>query len=303
MKLSVPVDDGVTLNVRHRPGGDGRPFLLLHGLGSNARMWDEVADRLAAAGHPVYAVDMRGHGESELPPRGYDNATAVTDLVAVCRGLRLTGALLAGHSWGGNLAVRFAAVRPDLTAGLALVDGGWISPADVLDGGSAGRDGTSPDGPGADKPKDLGWWSPDARTTVKTMRELLRAIHPTWSATAVEASLADMVEGPDGLLGPRLPLEHYVSIGRSMRDDPPSRWYSGVTAPVLLLNAVPPNPSPSWVTWVRKWVADAEAALPRTESRWYDDSDHSLHAEHPDRVAADLLDLARTVGRPTTERA
>jgi len=293
MKLSVPVGDAVTLNVRHRPGGGGRPFLLLHGLGSNARMWDEVADRLAAAGHPVYALDTRGHGESDSPPQGYDNATAVADLVSVCRELELTGTLLAGHSWGGNLAVRLAAQQPQLAAGLALVDGGWISPVDVLDGAEATGEGAA----------NLGWWDADTGLTREAMRGLLRAIHPTWSATAVEASLADMVEGADGRLGPRLPTEHYRSIGNSMWNDPPAHWYPGVTVPVLLLNAVPVRPSASWEAWVRKWVAEAEAALPLADSRWYADSDHNLHADHPDRVADDLLDLARTVGQPSPERS
>lgn len=293
MKLSVPVGDSVTLNVRHRPGGGRRPFLLLHGLGSNARTWDEVADLLGAAGHPVYALDMRGHGESDLPHHGYDNATTVADLVSVCRRLDLAGALLAGHSWGGNVAVRVAAVQPELAAGLALVDGGWINPVEAVGDAPTRAKGAA----------DLGWWGPDAGTTPETMRKLLRALHPTWSATAVEASLADMVEGPDGLLAPRLPLEHYLSIGNSMWNDPPSRWYPGVTVPVLLLNAVPTNPSPSWVTWVRKWVADAEAALPQAVSRWYADSDHNLHADHPERVAADLLDLAGIVDKQTPERA
>jgi pimeloyl-ACP methyl ester carboxylesterase len=289
MKVSVPVGQGVKLNVRTRPGDGGRPFLLLHGLGSNARMWDEVAGHLAAAGHAVHALDMRGHGDSDLPPHGYDNETAVADLVSVCRELRLTGVLIAGHSWGGNLAVRLAAEHPDLTAGLALVDGGWLT----FDSASDQQQETA----------NLGWWSPDAAgVTARSMRELLRALHPAWSHQAVEANLADMVEGPDGLLTPRLPLEHYLSIGRSMWRDPPARWYPGVTVPVLLLNALPTS-APSWASWARKWVAEAEAALPRADSRWYSDADHNLHADRPEQVAGDLLDLARAIDRPLPERS
>jgi len=151
MNLSVPVDDAVALNVRHRPGGGGRPFLLLHGLGSNARTWDEVAARLAAAGHPVYAVDMRGHGESDMPRELFDNETAVADTASVCGELGLSRTLIAGHSWGGNIGMRLAAERPGLVAGLVLVDGG--GPVDTA-GGALPRD-----------TEELGWWSPDMRTT------------------------------------------------------------------------------------------------------------------------------------------
>ncbi|GAA2368139.1 alpha/beta hydrolase [Streptomyces cuspidosporus] len=291
MKLSVPVDHAVHVNVRHRPGRDGRPFLLLHGLGSNARLWDEVADLLAAAGHPVYALDMRGHGDSDLPEHGYDNATAVADLVAVCRELRLTGALFAGHSWGGNLAVRLAAQHPELAAGLALVDGGWIGFVD-----------TSRYAPTREKSVELaGWWRDVTGTTEETMRELLRGLHPRWSETAVSASLADMVRGPDGLLVQRLPLEHYMSLADSMWQDPPARWYPDITVPVLLLVALPAHAA-SWGSYARKWVAEAEAAIPRAESRWYVDTDHNLHVEEPERVAGDLLDLARLVDKPARER-
>src|SRR5947207_2594292 len=88
--LRVTVADGVRLHVRHWPGEPDRtPFLLVHGLSSNARLWDGVATRLAAAGYPAYAVDLRSHGESERPPDGYDTATAAADVAAVADTLDL----------------------------------------------------------------------------------------------------------------------------------------------------------------------------------------------------------------------
>ena len=55
---------GLKLHVR-RWDGDGIPFVLVHGLASNARTWDVVARELHAAGHPVVAVD--GGLESLVP--------------------------------------------------------------------------------------------------------------------------------------------------------------------------------------------------------------------------------------------
>ncbi|MFH8371802.1 alpha/beta fold hydrolase [Streptomyces sp. NPDC018031] len=293
MKLSVSVDHGVTLRLRHRPGRDGRPFLLLHGLRSNARMWDDVAGRLAAAGHPVYALDMRGHGDSDLPEHGYDNATAVADLVTVCRELPLAGALVAGHSWGGNLAVRLAAEHPGTVAGLALVDGGWIThvdPSDTI--------------PAWEKVAEMltRAHSQASGVTAESVRESLRGLHPTWSEAAVEAGLADLVAGPDGLLVPRLPLEHQLSIVASMWEDPPARWYPGVTVPVTLFISLPSH-APALAGLVRGWVTDIQAAIPHADSRWYPGADHNLHADHPARVADDLLDLASTVDKPAPERS
>src|SRR5829696_7410852 len=105
----VRVADAVYLHVRRWPGGDPdrgmRPFLLVHGLSSNARLWDQVAEVLSDAGHPVHAVDLRSHGDSDAPPDGYDTTTAAEDLAA----LGLTGTVVAGQSWGGNVVVTLAA--------------------------------------------------------------------------------------------------------------------------------------------------------------------------------------------------
>src|SRR2546430_14287726 len=93
----VRVAQGVFLHVRRWPG-EKRPFLLVHGLSSNARLWDGVAAELSAAGHAVHAVDLRSHGDSDAPPDGYDTATAAEDLAA----FGLTGVVAAGPSWGGG---------------------------------------------------------------------------------------------------------------------------------------------------------------------------------------------------------
>lgn len=286
MDLSVPVTDQVKLRVRHRPGVQPLAFLLVHGLTSNARLWDEVADRLAARGHPVYAVDLRGHGESDTPDEGYDTATAASDLAAVGKALGLRGVVVAGHSWGATVALRLAAENPDLIAGLALVDGGWVDFSTAvggteLSGGFAASLQQRSTMPGI--------------TSMARMREYLRAVHPGWSDAAIEAYADEMCVGPDGAVAPRLAKAHHTSIVRSLWDEPPARWYPSVTVPVTLLPALPPA-SIWWVEELRAWVKRAEAALPQARTRWYEDADHHLHVEYPDRIAADLIELAGEAG-------
>ena len=79
---------GPGLAARSFPG-DGRPVLLVHGLSSNARLWDAVARHLD--GHPVVAVDLRGHGASAEVPDVEPDATlaAAHDLAARMRRPRL----------------------------------------------------------------------------------------------------------------------------------------------------------------------------------------------------------------------
>ena len=81
-ELRITVAPGVELRVL-ASGLDqtGIPFVLVHGLASNARMWDGVAAELAAAGHPVVWIDQRGHGQSGKPDDGYDFTTIVNDTI------------------------------------------------------------------------------------------------------------------------------------------------------------------------------------------------------------------------------
>jgi pimeloyl-ACP methyl ester carboxylesterase len=288
--LSVPVADDVTLRVRHRPGTGSPPFVLVHGLASNARLWDEVAERLAAAGHAVYAVDLRGHGESDAPDSGYDTITATADLAALIRTLDLTGAILAGHSWGADIAVHLAAGHPGLVSGLALVDGGF-SDATVVYGVWEDFLGTL-----ALAEPDMGGASLD------DIRGYQRSIHPDWSAAAIEAFLSSLRVNADGSLSPMPPVRQRTEIMRSVWSNPPTRLHPDITVPVLLMPAFPGFQARRFSERVlalferiRSSVYEAAAALPDATVREYDDANHELHAQHPGRVADDLLHLARTV--------
>jgi pimeloyl-ACP methyl ester carboxylesterase len=279
--LRVRVAPSVELHARQWPGRR-RPFLLVHGLSSNARLWDEVASRLAEAGHPSYAVDLRSHGESDAPPEGYDTGTAAADLATVADALGVAGAVIAGQSWGGNVAVRLAVDRPDLVAALALIDGGWI-----------------------DLPSRFGSWAQCAAELrppeldglrVDQMRTFLRARHRDWSPTAIEATIGNLRVRPDGTLERRLSVDHHMAILRSMWDEPPRPLFAKVRAPALLIPAIPADEDQARER--RAVVAEAARALPFSTIREYVGADHDLHAQHPAELAADLLTLAASAGDP-----
>jgi pimeloyl-ACP methyl ester carboxylesterase len=281
MDLSVPVTDDVKLHFRHRPGTASPVFLLVHGMASSARLWDEVAGHLAAAGHPVYAADLRGHGESDTPEKGYDTLTAVADLVAACAGLGLSEVVVAGHSYGGNVSVRLTAEHPELVAGLALVDGGWLEPAKAFPSWEAFV--------GALRPASL------EGATVQSVSDYFRAIHPDWSPAAIEAAVATMRENSDGSLSRRMSIEQHTSMLRSIWDEPPSPWYPAISVPTLLMPAIPKGADRQWADRIRSRVEATTATLRGATMRAYPDSEHDLHVQHPQRVAEDLLDLAHTV--------
>jgi pimeloyl-ACP methyl ester carboxylesterase len=275
LPVDVEVAPQVRLRVRRWPGSGGHPFLLVHGLSSNARLWDEVAEILCAAGHPVSAVDLRSHGESDAPSDGYDTTTAANDLSAVCAQLEPTGrVVVAGQSWGGNVAVRFAARHPERVAAVALIDGGWLDLSTTFTSWEVCA--------GELRPSDVDGLRADQ------MRRYLTRHHPDWSPTAIDATVANLREGPDGTMQRRLSIPNHMRILRSMWDDPPWRDLSEITAPVLLMPALPKPDSDA----KRAVVVKAASALARAKIREYVGGDHDLHAQHPADVAADLITLA-----------
>jgi pimeloyl-ACP methyl ester carboxylesterase len=271
----VQVADSVFLHVRRWSGRAGsRPFVLVHGLASNARLWDRVAEKLSGAGHPVHAVDLRSHGDSDAPPDGYDTATAAEDLAA----LGIPGAVVVGQSWGGNVVVTLAAKHPDAVAALALVDGGWLDPSgEFRSWEEAERTLRPPDIDGL---------------PAEELRGYLRRAHPSWAPEAIEATLYNMRVWPDGTITRRLDVDRHMRIVRSMWEDPPHRYFASIQVPVLLIPALPTDRPEAR----RGRVEAAADALSDARIREYVGADHDLHAQHPDELAADLLDLAARVG-------
>jgi len=106
--------------------GEGRPLVLLHGLGGNRAGALELAD--PAPGWRRVAIDQRGHGETEPvgPDSGYNFETMAADLHALLPRLDVNHAVIAGVSMGASVALRFALDHPDLVNALILVRPAWI---------------------------------------------------------------------------------------------------------------------------------------------------------------------------------
>lgn len=266
----VTVADGVDLRVLQWDG-PLRPFLLVHGLASNALLWQGVAEHLAAAGHRVVAVDLRGHGESDVPAEGYSTLTAAADLAAVSSALGLHLPVVAGQSWGGNVVLRHAESHGGVHA-VACVDGGWLHLGDRFATWSKCWTALAP-------PLFTG-------LAAESVAAALRDRHPDWPEAAIDATMANLRVRADGTVEPRLARERHARILRSLWEDRPRERYARVGVPVLLIPAGDPD-GPS-----RVLVDEAARLLPRATVRWYVGAAHDVHAQFPAEVAADLAALA-----------
>ena len=261
-----------------------RPVLLVHGLASNAQLWDGVAQRLGAAGHPVIAVDQRGHGRSDVPAGGYDTATCAGDLAALIDALGWVGPLapvVAGQSWGANVVLTLAA-QHQRAAAIALVDGGWLR--------LGGRFATFEQ-----------CWQELAPPSFASMRfddlaAHIGAAHPDWPHEGIAGTLANLTRLAGGGVRARLSREHHRSILHSLWRDDPRPLYPLVSVPALLL--------PAGANVGSAPVNEAAALIPDCEVSQYAGADHDLHAQHPARCALDLHDLsARADARAATAGA
>ncbi len=95
------------------------PVILLHGGGANAHWWDHLAAQIAIQ-RPVYALDFRGHGDSDYPEERRVGAFN-DDLEALVAWLKREDVFLFGHSLGAAVALDHAS-RFRATRGIALVD-------------------------------------------------------------------------------------------------------------------------------------------------------------------------------------
>ncbi len=112
------------------PGTAAAPaVLMLHGFGSSLHTWEAWAQGLQAT-HRVVRVDLPGAGLSAPDPdRRYDDPHALQQLLALMDTLGLPRASLVGHSMGGRLAWRLAAMHPERVDKLVLVaPDGFASP-------------------------------------------------------------------------------------------------------------------------------------------------------------------------------
>ena len=101
--------------------GDGPLVLFVHGFPDCWWSWRAQLPVFGEAGYRAVAMDLRGYGASDKPPRGYDAYTLAADIAGVIRALGERNAILVGHDWGGFLGWSAAAFHPKLIRGLAVV--------------------------------------------------------------------------------------------------------------------------------------------------------------------------------------
>ncbi len=275
----IEVARGLRLRVLRWAAGDpagGPPYLLVHGLASNARLWDGLAARLAHAGREVAAVDLRGHGQSDKPDDGYDFETVSTDLRALVEKLQFDRPILAGQSWGASVVLDFAVRYPSRTRGIVLVDGGLTDLRDSFPTWEICWTRLAP-------PRLIG-------LPLSDIEGYFRINHADWPREGFEGSLANFEVRPDRTIAPWLTRERHMAILQAMWGQRASELWPRLRVPALIVPV--DGGEGDWTSMKREGAERARAALAASavpyKIVWFQ-GDHDVHAQHPTELAEAML--------------
>ncbi len=104
-----------------RTGGAKPPLVLAHGFSDDGSCWTPVAKALEAD-YDIIMPDVRGHGFSEAPEKGYTTLEQANDLKQIINALGLKKPLILGHSMGAIVALALAGIEPKLPRAILLED-------------------------------------------------------------------------------------------------------------------------------------------------------------------------------------
>jgi pimeloyl-ACP methyl ester carboxylesterase len=289
-----PVDeriplDGISLRVlrwQARQDDDraeeaSAPLLLVHGLASNARLWDGMARRLAQAGRSSVSVDLRGHGQSDKPDSGYDFATISADLESLIRALGLHRPIVAGQSWGASVVLELAVRKPDLLRGIVLVDGGLTNMKDAFPTWDVCWQRLAP-------PQLVG-------LPLEAVEGYFRTNHSDWPEEGIEGSLANFEIRPDVTIAPWLTRDRHRAILEAMWGQRTTGLWRQLHVPALIIPV--DGGEHDWTTAKRAGVESALLATRETGTpvrvEWFH-GDHDIHAQRPAELVSAILEAERS---------
>lgn len=270
---------------------------MLHGLASNARIWELVAPSLEELGYNLIAPDARSHGLSDGPDGDYGFDTYFKDLAHLIDFLGIEQPILIGHSWGAHRALDYAArvpFGPRAPAGIILVDGGMGQLNYSL--------------PGAKQPT---WEAVLERLTPPrlagaSLDEFTSRILSMIQAWNVNPELIDQVvsiilenfsiylDEDTGIerISPHLSFEKHIQIVRSLWEFQTFEEYDRVRCPVLMIPARPhsfANSADEAHLAAKEYgISLAAKRIQKLQVNWFKDTIHDVPLQRPAALSAQI---------------
>ncbi|WP_137390492.1 alpha/beta fold hydrolase [Rhodoligotrophos defluvii] len=130
LTAQVEAADGKPVTIGYIRAGQGKPVVLIHGVGMHAGVWQPQVERLAER-FDVIAVDMLGHGVSSLPPEKATLANYAMPVLGLLDRLGIESAFVVGHSMGALVAQEIALTAPERVKRLVSLNAVFRRPPEM----------------------------------------------------------------------------------------------------------------------------------------------------------------------------
>jgi pimeloyl-ACP methyl ester carboxylesterase len=107
-------------------------IVLIHGWSDSHELLELMLGHFSTK-YRVFAVDLRGHGQSDKPKTGYAMAQLADEIAWMCDQLKIRKPTIIGHSLGGSIALEIAARHPTLPKSIVAIEGVILPPVEVLE--------------------------------------------------------------------------------------------------------------------------------------------------------------------------
>ena len=109
-----------SIEVSYRIAGAGPPLYMVHGIGSRKTTWEALTENLSTD-FTCVSFDLRGHGESPVPPVPYSLDELVEDMETLRKRLGHKRIHVVGHSLGGQIGPAYARTHPECVDRVVLL--------------------------------------------------------------------------------------------------------------------------------------------------------------------------------------
>lgn len=256
----VNLPTGVKLRYMVDGPRNATPVLFLHGITDSSHSWSSTIPFLSDT-YRTYALDQRGHGDSERPCFGYSMAQFAEDAVAFMDKKGIDQAVVVGHSMGSFIAHQIASVYPERVSHLVLVASAPTSVKNEL------LTFVWDEYVGLPEFQD-----PISEDFIRDFQTGSNPVDPVFFEKALEET-------------GKVPARVWKAAFRGLLTDDHSDFLDDVSAPTLIL----------WGTEDAIYTSEdqmaLQAALPGAVFIAYDGAGHNLQWEQPQQVAEDIREL------------
>ena len=284
MKKGKVATNGIEIMV-HQYSNTGEPILFLHFITGNAWVWNGVIPAFTSR-YGVYAIDMRGHGESDQPDFGYEIEAFAKDLLGVLDAMELESVHLVGSSLGCYVGAFFAASYPTRVRSISLSDGAMQNHS-----GPGGKFTTTRE-EHVQQLQQSDLLFPSASAFIQYEKQRRKVWNPIVEKAVLQGWVPSLRTVGDGFLSPATTNDTYTQIMASLYDIQLEPLYAKIQCPVLFL----PAAKHRFFEWKNQFIQRIISDLPfPSRSVIIPDTEHIMVFEHYEAMSQVILSFLEQV--------